>query len=94
MLQGIRDRAAVQADSEWLYVVPWGLRKLLVWIHKRYNGPDIYVLENGVDCPKESSVPLPGQSYLPLQFLLSKDQRQHPSWECKGAAVSCVCASG
>ena len=51
----------MQADSEWLYVVPWGLRKLLVWIHKRYNGPDIYVLENGVDCPKESAVPLPGQ---------------------------------
>ncbi|KAL3135675.1 hypothetical protein ABBQ38_006148 [Trebouxia sp. C0009 RCD-2024] len=48
-----------QADSEWLYAVPWGFRKLLTWIHKRYNGPDIYVLENGVDCPQESSVPIP-----------------------------------
>ncbi|KAL0039349.1 hypothetical protein WJX79_004246 [Trebouxia sp. C0005] len=48
-----------QADSEWLRVVPWGLRKLLVWIDQRYNHPDIYVLENGVDCPQESTIPLP-----------------------------------
>lgn len=52
--------AGLQADSEWLYAVPWGFRKLLAWIHERYNGPDVYVLENGVDCPQESSVPVPG----------------------------------
>lgn len=45
-----------QADSPWLYVVPWGLRKLLVWIHQRYNAPEIYILENGVDCPNESAL--------------------------------------
>ena len=52
----------VQADSEWLRVVPWGLRKLLVWIDQRYNHPDIYVLENGVDCPQESNLPLSGKA--------------------------------
>lgn len=58
--------AGLQADSEWLYVVPWGFRKLLAWIHERYDGPDIYVLENGVDCPQESDVPVPGGSCMVL----------------------------
>ena len=56
---------SAQADSEWLYVVPWGLKKLLVWIHQRYDHPDIYVLENGVDCPKESNVPFQVSLALP-----------------------------
>lgn len=29
------------------YVVPWGFRKMLNWIKKRYGNPPIYVLENG-----------------------------------------------
>lgn len=61
---------AMQADSPWLYVVPWGIRKLLVWIHQRYNGPDIYILENGVDCPNESALSLPGMQPLLLQLTL------------------------
>jgi len=24
-----------QADSDWLYRVPWGLRKMLRWVHER-----------------------------------------------------------
>ena len=28
-------------------VVPWGCQKLLEWIDKRYDRPDIYITENG-----------------------------------------------
>jgi len=31
-------------------VVPFGIRKLLHWIDKRYDHPDIYVTENGCSC--------------------------------------------
>eukprot|EP01089_Gocevia_fonbrunei_P019324 TRINITY_DN6812_c0_g1_i1.p1 TRINITY_DN6812_c0_g1~~TRINITY_DN6812_c0_g1_i1.p1 ORF type:complete len:498 (+),score=101.60 TRINITY_DN6812_c0_g1_i1:57-1550(+) len=47
-----------QADSSWLYVVPWGFRKTLNWVDKRYGNPKIYVTENGVDVPKESELPI------------------------------------
>ncbi|KAI3468068.1 hypothetical protein Pfo_024731 [Paulownia fortunei] len=40
--------------SWWLYIVPWGIHKLLKYINNtynncRYNLPDIYITENGVD---------------------------------------------
>lgn len=47
--QGIR----LAADPSWPTttmgwgVVPWGFRKLLHWIHDRYDAPDIVVTENG-----------------------------------------------
>jgi beta-glucosidase/6-phospho-beta-glucosidase/beta-galactosidase len=28
--------------------VPWGFRKLLVWIRDQYNNPTVHILENGV----------------------------------------------
>ena len=37
----------LQAASEWLYVVPWGIRKVLNYIAKTYSNPTIYVTENG-----------------------------------------------
>lgn len=37
----------VQAASEWLYIVPWGLEKTLTWISKCYNQPQMYITENG-----------------------------------------------
>lgn len=33
--------------SDWLKHVPWGFRRLLVWIKKTYNNPLVYVTENG-----------------------------------------------
>ena len=35
------------SGSSWLKIVPWGIRRLLTWIHNEYNMP-IYVTENGV----------------------------------------------
>lgn len=37
-----------ESASSWLRVVPWGLRKLLNWIDKTYDHPEIFVTENGV----------------------------------------------
>ncbi|KAH9315040.1 hypothetical protein KI387_023667, partial [Taxus chinensis] len=37
------------AASEWLYIVPWGIQKVLMWLTERYNRPPIYVTENGMD---------------------------------------------
>lgn len=32
---------------------------MLLWVAQRYQNPDIYVTENGVDVPNESQIPLP-----------------------------------
>ena len=50
-----------RADSEWLYVVPWGIRALIGHITTRYSGPPggIWITENGVDVPNEASQPYP-----------------------------------
>jgi len=36
-----------QTPSDWLFVVPSGMRKILGWIRERYNNPIIYITENG-----------------------------------------------
>jgi beta-glucosidase/6-phospho-beta-glucosidase/beta-galactosidase len=36
-----------QTSSDWLFVVPSGMRKILGWIRERYNNPIIYITENG-----------------------------------------------
>eukprot|EP01127_Copromyxa_protea_P017949 TRINITY_DN5547_c0_g2_i2.p1 TRINITY_DN5547_c0_g2~~TRINITY_DN5547_c0_g2_i2.p1 ORF type:complete len:531 (+),score=63.39 TRINITY_DN5547_c0_g2_i2:31-1623(+) len=43
------------ADSDWLYVVPWGIRKLVNWIHTRYEA-GIIITENGCDVPDENNM--------------------------------------
>jgi beta-glucosidase len=48
----------VPAASSWLYVVPWGIQKMLDWVDQRYSRPPIYVTENGVDVPGENSMPM------------------------------------
>jgi len=34
--------------SDWLYVVPWGLRRVLNWIKDHYGNPPVYITENGI----------------------------------------------
>ncbi|KAI3887997.1 hypothetical protein MKW92_021359 [Papaver armeniacum] len=38
-----------KAASEWLYIVPWGIRSLLNYIAQKYHNPKIYITENGMD---------------------------------------------
>lgn len=40
----------------WLFKTPDGLRKALVWLHKRYEGPEMWITENGVAGLNESSL--------------------------------------
>nr|PNR45839.1 hypothetical protein PHYPA_015610 [Physcomitrium patens] len=47
-----------QAASEWLYIVPWGIGKTLVWLTERYQKPLIFVTENGMD-DLDGSKPVP-----------------------------------
>lgn len=42
------EQIGIVASPPWLYVVPWGFRKILNWISRRYSYPMIYVTENGV----------------------------------------------
>ncbi|GAV82859.1 Glyco_hydro_1 domain-containing protein, partial [Cephalotus follicularis] len=47
-----------QAASSWLYVVPWGIRKVLNYVAQTYNNPPIYVTENGMDDEDNETSPL------------------------------------
>jgi len=47
-----------QASSVWLYSVPWGLRKALSWIARRYGSPPIYITENGWSTPGDEPAAL------------------------------------
>ncbi|KAH7542140.1 hypothetical protein FEM48_Zijuj02G0041700 [Ziziphus jujuba var. spinosa] len=47
-----------KAASEWLYVVPWGIRKVLKYIAQKYNNPPVYVTENGMDDEDNDTLPL------------------------------------
>lgn len=42
-----RDPRWKKSKADWLYVVPWGFRKLLNWIKNEYGNPKLYVTENG-----------------------------------------------
>ncbi|KAL0308304.1 UNVERIFIED_CONTAM: Oleuropein beta-glucosidase [Sesamum radiatum] len=47
-----------QAGSEWLYIVPHGIRDLLLHIKNKYNDPVIYITENGVDEKNDPTLPV------------------------------------
>ncbi|KAJ1547298.1 hypothetical protein HK096_003529, partial [Nowakowskiella sp. JEL0078] len=44
-----------RGHSAWLYVCPWGCRKLLNWLYKRYN-TEIFITENGCSVPDETDL--------------------------------------
>jgi beta-glucosidase len=45
-----------RGESSWLYSTAWGFKKLLVYIHKKYSKPDIYITENGFSAPNENKM--------------------------------------
>ncbi|CAN4126673.1 unnamed protein product [Withania somnifera] len=47
-----------KAASSWLYIVPWGIRKVLNYIAERYGNPPVYITENGMDDEAEGTSPL------------------------------------
>lgn len=59
-LSSLLKGSAWQAASEWLYVVPWGIHKVLNYIAQRYNNPPIYITENGMH----------GQTFLSGKIIL------------------------
>jgi beta-glucosidase len=48
----------VQAASEWLYILPWGIRKTINYVARKYGNPIIYVTENGMDDEDDPSATL------------------------------------
>ncbi|KAJ7949236.1 Beta-glucosidase [Quillaja saponaria] len=47
-----------KAASEWLYVVPWGIQKVLNYVAQTYQNTPIYVTENGMDDEENETSPL------------------------------------
>ncbi|XP_048237315.1 uncharacterized protein LOC124113782 [Haliotis rufescens] len=49
--RGIKDEPDpkwLKSGSSWLYVVPWGVRKILNWVRNNYGEVPIYITENGL----------------------------------------------
>lgn len=42
------DMMKSQANSYWLYNVPWGMYKALMYIKERYGNPNVLLSENGI----------------------------------------------
>ncbi|XP_013612042.1 PREDICTED: putative beta-glucosidase 41 isoform X1 [Brassica oleracea var. oleracea] len=38
-----------KAGSSWLHIVPWGIRKLAVYLKDVYGNPPVFITENGMD---------------------------------------------
>lgn len=42
-----KDGSWPTSASDWLRVTPWGIRRVINWVSKEYNSPEIFVTENG-----------------------------------------------
>nr|GMD80832.1 beta-glucosidase 44-like [Ipomoea batatas] len=38
-----------RANSDWLYMVPWGLYKAVTYVKEQYGNPRMFIAENGMD---------------------------------------------
>ncbi|KAG6607834.1 putative beta-glucosidase 41, partial [Cucurbita argyrosperma subsp. sororia] len=47
-----------RAASSWLHIVPWGIRKLAIYLKYKYGNPPVIITENGMDDPNKRSIPL------------------------------------
>ncbi|TVU43068.1 hypothetical protein EJB05_09504 [Eragrostis curvula] len=45
-----------QANSYWLYIVPWGINKAVNYVKETYKNPTIILAENGMDQPGNVSI--------------------------------------
>lgn len=58
-MKASRDPSWLKGDPSWLYCVPWGMRKMLVWLKEQYNNPEIIITENGFSVHGEHDLELP-----------------------------------
>ncbi|KAM0830236.1 hypothetical protein ACQ4PT_066354 [Festuca glaucescens] len=45
-----------RANSDWLYIVPWGINKAVTYVKERYGNPTMILSENGMDQPGNVSL--------------------------------------
>ncbi|XP_031394954.1 beta-glucosidase 44-like isoform X2 [Punica granatum] len=46
-----------RANSYWLKIVPWGIRKAVLYVKERYGNPNVIITENGMDDPGNLTLP-------------------------------------
>ncbi|KAI3965624.1 hypothetical protein MKX01_010581 [Papaver californicum] len=46
-----------QANSFWIYEVPWGIYKVLTYVKEHYGNPNVILSENGMDDPGNVTLP-------------------------------------
>ncbi|KFK27066.1 hypothetical protein AALP_AA8G330000 [Arabis alpina] len=56
-----------KAGSSWLHIVPWGIRKLAVYVKDMYGNPPVIITENGMD---EKNSP-----FIDMEKALEDDKR-------------------
>ncbi|XP_043724518.1 putative beta-glucosidase 41 isoform X2 [Telopea speciosissima] len=55
------------AASRWLHIVPWGFRKLVIYVKDKYGNPPVFITENGMDDRNKH--------FTPLNVALQDDKR-------------------
>ncbi|XP_004985214.2 beta-glucosidase 6-like isoform X1 [Setaria italica] len=53
----IKNPTGDRANSLWLYIVPWGMRKVMNYVKERYKSPPVYITENGMDDSNNPLIP-------------------------------------